>query len=71
MDRRRKAQQRERMDMIGIEQECNGKAKYGQARKRKRQAMQRTATEWHRIATTGPETEPKSNERTCNGREKH
>ena len=71
MDRRRKAQQRERMDMIGIEQDRDGKTKHGQARKRKRKATQRTAVEWHRIATTEPETETKSNERTCNGREKH
>ena len=40
-----------------IEQDRNGKAKHGRARKRKRKATQRTAAEWHRIATTGPETE--------------
>ena len=57
MDRRRKAKQRKRIDMIGIEQDRDGKAKYGRARKRKRKATQRTATEWHRIATTGLETE--------------
>lgn len=57
MDRRRKAQQRKRIDMIGIEQNRNGKDRHGQAWKRRRQASQRAATEWHRIATTGPETE--------------
>ena len=57
MGRRRKAQQRKRIDMIGIEQDRNGKAKQGRARKRKRKVTQRTAVEWHRIATTGPETE--------------
>ena len=45
------------MDVIGIEQDRNGKAKHGEAWKRKRQAMQRMAAEWHRIDTTGPETE--------------
>ena len=40
-----------------IEQDRNGKAKHGEAWKRKRKATQRTATEWYRIATTEPETE--------------
>ena len=67
--------------MIGIAQNRDGKAKHGEAWKRRRQASQRAAaerqrkdlnrdercsngtavlryaTEWHRIATTGPETE--------------
>lgn len=56
-DRRRKERQRKRIDMIGIEQNRNGKVKHGEAWKRKRKATQRTATEWYRIAMTGPETE--------------
>lgn len=74
MDRRRKAQQRKRIDMIGIAQNRDGKAKHGEAWKRKRKATQRTATEPKsddtlRNGTESLRQDPKRNRRALTGNE--
>lgn len=61
MDRRRKAQQRKRMDVIGIEQDRNGK----ETRRSKRQ---RNGNVSNRIATTGPKRKSKNTAPAESGR---